>query len=30
VAAATGVRQEPLTYYFGGATGGVFKTTDGG
>ena len=30
VSAATGVRQEPLTYYFGGATGGVFKTTDGG
>lgn len=30
VAAATGVRQDPMTYYFGGATGGVFKTTDGG
>jgi photosystem II stability/assembly factor-like uncharacterized protein len=28
--AARGVRGEPLTYYFGGTGGGVFKTTDGG
>jgi photosystem II stability/assembly factor-like uncharacterized protein len=28
--AVTGVRGDPLTYYFGGTGGGVFKTTDGG
>src|SRR5262245_55657755 len=28
--AVTGVRRDPLTYYFGGAGGGVFKTTDAG
>jgi photosystem II stability/assembly factor-like uncharacterized protein len=30
VVAVTGVRTEPLTYYFGGTGGGVFKTVDGG
>jgi len=30
VAAVTGVRHEPLTFYFGGTGGGVWKTTDGG
>jgi hypothetical protein len=30
VLAVTGVPGDPLTYYFGGASGGVFKTTDGG
>jgi photosystem II stability/assembly factor-like uncharacterized protein len=28
--ASTGVRQDPLTFYFGGVGGGVWKTTDGG
>jgi photosystem II stability/assembly factor-like uncharacterized protein len=28
--ASTGVRQDRLTFYFGGVGGGVFKTTDGG
>ena len=28
--AVTGVRHQPLTYYFGGTGGGVWKTTDGG
>jgi photosystem II stability/assembly factor-like uncharacterized protein len=28
--AVTGVRHRPLTYYFGGTGGGVWKTTDGG
>jgi len=28
--AVAGVRRHPLTYYFGGAGGGVWKTTDGG
>src|SRR5439155_24783762 len=28
--AVTGVRHDPLTYYFGGSGGGVWKTTDGG
>ena len=28
--AVTGVRRQPLTYYFGGTGGGVWKTTDGG
>ena len=28
--AVTGVRRDPLTYYFGGTGGGVWKTTDGG
>lgn len=28
--AVTGVRRDPLTYYFGGTGGGVFKTTDAG
>jgi photosystem II stability/assembly factor-like uncharacterized protein len=28
--AARGVRGQPLTFYFGGTGGGVFKTTDGG
>ena len=28
--AATGVPGDPLTYYFGGTGGGVFKTTDAG
>src|SRR4029453_7404785 len=28
--AVTGVRGDPLTYYFGATGGGVFKTTDGG
>jgi photosystem II stability/assembly factor-like uncharacterized protein len=28
--AVRGVRGEPLTFYFGGTGGGVFKTTDGG
>ncbi len=30
VAAVTGVESEPNVYYFGGAAGGVFKTTNGG
>ncbi len=30
VAAVTGVASQPLTYYFGGTGGGVWKTTDGG
>jgi photosystem II stability/assembly factor-like uncharacterized protein len=30
VAAVTGVRGDPLTFYFGGTGGGVFKTTDAG
>ncbi len=30
VAAVTGVESQPNTYYFGGATGGVWKTTNGG
>jgi photosystem II stability/assembly factor-like uncharacterized protein len=29
-AAVTGVRKEPLTFYFGATGGGVWKTTDGG
>src|ERR1044071_8056273 len=28
--AVAGVAEEPLTFYFGGTGGGVFKTTDGG
>src|SRR6187200_1778622 len=28
--AATGVPQQPRTFYFGGVGGGVWKTTDGG
>jgi photosystem II stability/assembly factor-like uncharacterized protein len=28
--AVAGVRHDPLTYYFGGTGGGVWKTTDGG
>ena len=28
--AVTGVRGQPLTFYFGGSGGGVWKTTDGG
>jgi photosystem II stability/assembly factor-like uncharacterized protein len=28
--AVTGVRHDPLTFYFGGTGGGVWKTTDGG
>ena len=28
--AVTGVRGQPLTFYFGGTRGGVWKTTDGG
>ena len=28
--AATGVESQPMTYYFGGTGGGVFKTTNGG
>ena len=28
--AVTGVRHDPLTYYFGGTGGGVWKTSDGG
>ena len=28
--AVTGVRHDPLTYYFGGTGGGVWKTTDAG
>ena len=28
--AAVGVESQPLTYYFGGTGGGVFKTTNGG
>jgi photosystem II stability/assembly factor-like uncharacterized protein len=28
--AVAGVRRRPLTYYFGGTGGGVWKTTDGG
>jgi photosystem II stability/assembly factor-like uncharacterized protein len=28
--ASTGVIQDPLTFYFGGVGGGVWKTTDGG
>ena len=30
VGAVAGVAQQPNTYYFGGAAGGVWKTTDGG
>ena len=30
VAAVTGIANQPLTYYFGGTGGGVWKTTDGG
>ena len=30
VAAVAGVRHDPLTYYFGGTGGGIWKTTDGG
>lgn len=30
VAAVTGVPSQPLTYYFGGTGGGVWKTMDGG
>jgi photosystem II stability/assembly factor-like uncharacterized protein len=30
VLAVAGVAGDPLTYYFGAASGGVFKTTDGG
>src|ERR1043165_1596020 len=30
VTAVAGVPDEPLTFYFGGTGGGVFKTTDGG
>jgi len=30
VTAVTGVRHEPLTFYFGATGGGVWKTTDGG
>lgn len=30
VAAVAGVRHDPLTYYFGGTGGGVWKTTDAG
>jgi photosystem II stability/assembly factor-like uncharacterized protein len=30
VVAVAGVRTEPLTYYFGGTGGGIFKTVDGG
>ncbi|HZU23688.1 MAG TPA: hypothetical protein VE998_12720, partial [Terriglobales bacterium] len=30
VLAVEGVAGDPLTYYFGGAAGGVWKTTDGG
>src|SRR5512135_791629 len=30
VTAVTGVRHQPLTYYFGATGGGVWKTTDGG
>ena len=30
VTAVTGVRHDPLTYYFGGTGGGVWKTTDAG
>jgi photosystem II stability/assembly factor-like uncharacterized protein len=30
VVAVTGVRGQPLVYYFGGTGGGVWKTTDGG
>src|SRR5438876_6988360 len=30
VTAVTGVRGEPLVYYFGGTGGGVWKTVDGG
>jgi photosystem II stability/assembly factor-like uncharacterized protein len=30
VAAVTGVESQPNTYYFGGAIGGVWKTTNGG
>jgi photosystem II stability/assembly factor-like uncharacterized protein len=28
--AVTGVRHQPLTFYFGGTGGGIWKTTDGG
>ena len=28
--AVAGVRHDPLTFYFGGTGGGVWKTTDGG
>jgi photosystem II stability/assembly factor-like uncharacterized protein len=30
VVAVSGVRNQPLVFYFGGTGGGVFKTTDGG
>ncbi len=30
VCAVTGLRNDPLTYYFGATGGGVWKTTDGG
>ena len=30
VTAVTGVRGQPMVFYFGGTGGGVFKTTDGG
>lgn len=30
VGAVTGVQSDPLTYYFGGTGGGIFKTIDGG
>ena len=30
VGAVTGVQSQPLTFYFGSAGGGIFKTTDGG
>ncbi len=30
VVAVTGVRNQPLVFYFGGTGGGVFKTVDGG
>ena len=30
VTAVTGVRDQPLTFYFGATGGGVWKTTDGG
>ena len=29
-AAVTGITDDPMTYYFGGTGGGVWKTTDGG
>ena len=30
VTAVTGVRHDPLTFYFGATGGGVWKTSDGG